>query len=82
MTERLCYGNRTNSLRQTAKKTGSGVTDWLGGQQPDECGSDEEVQLRKSLSCFLGAPAYFTHRIPNSPSRKGQCVKGVELLYV
>ncbi|KRX55727.1 hypothetical protein T09_1794 [Trichinella sp. T9] len=32
--------------------------------------------------CFLGAPAYFTHRIPNSPSRKGQCVKGVELLYV
>ncbi|KRX42960.1 hypothetical protein T05_13357 [Trichinella murrelli] len=32
--------------------------------------------------CFLGAPAYLTHRIPNSPSRKGQCVKGVELLYV
>ncbi|KRZ98191.1 hypothetical protein T08_11380 [Trichinella sp. T8] len=32
--------------------------------------------------CFLGAPAYFTHRIPNSPSRKGQCVKDVELLYV
>ncbi|KRY09060.1 hypothetical protein T03_16643 [Trichinella britovi] len=27
MAERLCYLNRTNSLRQTAKKTGSGVTD-------------------------------------------------------
>ncbi|KRY40616.1 hypothetical protein Tsp_05123 [Trichinella spiralis] len=32
--------------------------------------------------CFLGAPACFTHRIPSSPSRKGQCVQGVELSYV
>ncbi|KRZ88062.1 hypothetical protein T08_12759, partial [Trichinella sp. T8] len=34
----------------TGELGGQEKPDWLGGQQPDERGSDEEVQLRKSLS--------------------------------
>ncbi|KRZ48247.1 hypothetical protein T02_15038 [Trichinella nativa] len=33
----------------TGELEGQKKPDWLGGQQPDERGSDEEVQSRKSL---------------------------------
>ncbi|KRX36680.1 hypothetical protein T05_7457 [Trichinella murrelli] len=51
---RSCCSTSTCQWRSEATPTGElggqEKPDWLGGQQLDERGSDEEVQSRKSLS--------------------------------
>ncbi|KRY82253.1 hypothetical protein T4D_11392 [Trichinella pseudospiralis] len=48
----MCNGWRSEAT-PTGELGGQEKSDWLGGQQPDERGSDEEVQSRKKESDLI-----------------------------